>query len=71
MAIKIFATGTNWNKIQENDNINNGDAIDEINNLTYQDFFLNSINKTWDFIIYMKISDITVALNVEKLWLYL
>ena len=39
--------GTNWDTIQENDIINNGNTINEINNLTYQDFScLDLTNKT-------------------------
>ena len=60
--------GTNWNTIQETDIINNGNTIDEINNLTYQDFFnLDLTNKTLDFIVCMETSDIAVTPNIKKI----
>ena len=60
--------GTNWNTIQENDIINNGNTIDEINNLTYQDFFnLDLTNKTLDFIICMETSDVAATPNIKKI----
>ena len=60
--------GTNWNTIQENDVINNGNTIDEINSLTYQDFFnLDLTNKTLDFIICMETFDATVTPNIKKI----
>ena len=60
--------GTNWDDIQENDIINNGNTINEINDLTDQDFSsLNLTNKTLDFIICMETSDITVTPNIEKI----
>ena len=60
--------GINWNTIQENDVINNGNTIDEINSLTYQDFFnLDLTNKTLDFIICMETSDTTVTPNIKKI----
>ena len=60
--------GTNWDEIQENDVINNGNTINEINNLTYQSFSsLDLTNKTLDFIICMETSDATVTPNIEKI----
>ena len=60
--------GTNWNINQENDIINDGNTIDEINNLTYQDFFnLDLTNKTLDFIICMETSDVAVTPNIKKI----
>ena len=60
--------GTNWDKIQENDIINNGNTINEINNLTDQDFSsLNLTNKTLDFMICMETSDTTITPNIEKI----
>ena len=60
--------GTNWDTIQETDIINEGNTIDEINNLTYQDFFdLNLTNKTLDFIICMETSDVAVTPNIKKI----
>ena len=60
--------GTNWNTIQENDIINNGNTINEINNLTYQDFScLDLTNKTLDFIVCMETSDATVTPNIKKI----
>ena len=60
--------GINWNTIQENDVINNGNTIDEINNLTYQDFFnLDLTNKTLDFIVCMETSNIAVTPNIKKI----
>ena len=60
--------GTNWDTIQENDIINNGNTINEINNLTYQDFScLDLTNKTLDFIVCMETSDATVTPNIKKI----
>ena len=60
--------GTNWDNIQENDIINNGNTINEINNLTYQSFSsLDLTNKTLDFIICMETSDATVTPNIKKI----
>ena len=60
--------GTNWDTIQENDIINNGNTINEINNLTYQDFScLDLTNKTLDFIVCMETSDTTVTPNIKKI----
>ena len=60
--------GTNWNTIQENDIINNGNTINEINNLTYQDFScLDLTNKTLDFIVCIETSDATVTPNIKKI----
>ena len=60
--------GTNWDTIQENDIINDGNTIDEINSLTYEDFFyLNLTNKTLDFIICMETFDIAVTPNIKKI----
>ena len=60
--------GTNWDTIQENDIINNGNTINEINNLTYQDFsYLDLTNKTLDFIVCMETSDVTVTPNIKKI----
>lgn len=60
--------GTNWDEIQENNVINNGNTINEINNLTYQSFSsLDLANKTLDFIICMETSDVTVTPNIEKI----
>ena len=60
--------GTNWDDIQENDVINSGNTINEINDLTDQDFSsLNLTNKTLDFIICMETSDTTVTPNIEKI----
>ena len=60
--------GTNWNTIQENDVINIGNTIDEINSLTYKDFsYLNLTNKTLDFIICMETSDVAITPNIKKI----
>ena len=60
--------GTNWDTIKENDIINNGNTINEINSLTYQDFsYLDLTNKTLDFVIYMKTLDSSVTPNIEKI----
>lgn len=60
--------GTNWDDIQENDVINNGNTISEINDLTDQNFSsLNLTNKTLDFIICMETSDTTITPNIEKI----
>ena len=60
--------GTNWDTIQENDIINNGNTIDEINDLTYQDFScLDLTNKTLDFIVCMETSDAIVTPNIKKI----
>ena len=60
--------GTNWDTIQENDIINNGNTINEINNLTYQDFScLDLTNKTLDFIVCMETSDTTITPNIKKI----
>ena len=60
--------GTNWDTIQENDIINNGNTINEINNLTYQDFScLDLTNKTLDFIVCMETSDVTVTPSIKKI----
>ena len=59
---------TNWDTIQENNIINNGNTIDEINSLTYQDFsYLDLTNKTLDFVIYMETLDSSVTPNIEKI----
>ena len=60
--------GTNWDNIQENDVINNGNTINEINNLTYQSFSsLDLTNKTLDFVICMETSDTAITPNIEKI----
>ena len=60
--------GTNWDEVQENDIINNGNTINEINNLTYQDFSsLDLTNKTLDFIICMETSNTTITPSIEKI----
>lgn len=60
--------GTNWDEIQKNDVINNGNTIDEINNLTYQNFSsLNLTNKTLDFMICMETSNTNITPNIEKI----
>ena len=60
--------GTNWDEVQENDVINNGNTINEINNLTDQDFSsLDLTNKTLDFMICMETSDTTITPSIEKI----
>ncbi len=60
--------GTIWDIIQENDIINNGNTMNEINNLNYQNFSsLNLTNKTLDFIICMETSDTAITPNIEKI----
>ncbi len=60
--------GTNWDEVQENDVINNGNTINEINDLTDQDFSsLNLANKTLDFMICMETSDTIVTPSIEKI----
>ena len=60
--------GTNWDEIQENNVINNGNTINEINDLTDQDFSsLDLTNKTLDFIVCMETSDATITPNIEKI----
>ena len=60
--------GTNWDTIKENDIIDNGNTINEINSLTYKDFsYLNLTNKTLDFVIYMETLDSSVTPSIEKI----
>ena len=60
--------GTNWDTIQENDIINNGNTIDEINDLTYLELsILDLTNKTLDFIVCMETSDVTVTPSIKKI----
>ena len=60
--------GTNWDNIPKNDVINNGNTINEINDLTDQDFSsLNLTNKTLDFMICMETSNTTITPSIEKI----
>ena len=60
--------GTAWDSIQENDVINNGNTINEINDLNYQDFSsLNLANKILDFIVCMETSDTNITPSIEKI----